>query len=86
MSNEKKRIESIESVTDSNSQQIVAMLYEKAMKNGGKLYQSDLVEATSGLDADIEKSVDEFKALMDNNTWSLCSRPLGKNVVPCKNG
>lgn len=63
MSNEKKNIESIESGTSNNTQQIVAMLYEKAMKNGGKLYQSELVEATSGLDADIEKSVDEFDSI-----------------------
>lgn len=63
MSNENKKIESSESGTSSNSQHIVAMLYEKAMKNGGKLYQSDLVEATSGLDADIEKSVDEFDSV-----------------------
>ena len=63
MSNEKKKIVSIESGTISNTQHIVEMLYEKAMKNGGKLYQSDLVEATSGLDADIEKSVDEFDSI-----------------------
>ena len=65
MSNTNKNVESIESGTSSNSQQIVAMLYEKAMKNGGKLYQSDLVEATSGLDADIEKSVDEFDSVYE---------------------
>ena len=65
MSNENKNIASSESGTSSNSHQIVAMLYEKAMKNGGKLYQSDLVEATSGLDADIEKSVDEFDSVYE---------------------
>jgi len=26
----------------------------------------------------------EFQALLKNDTWSLCSRPLGKNMVPCK--
>ena len=65
MSNENKKIESSESGTTGNSHQIVAMLYEKAMKNGGKLYQSDLLEATGGLDADIEKSVDEFDSVYE---------------------
>ena len=62
MSNENKKIESSET-TSSNSQQIVAMLYEKAMKNGGKLFQSELVDATTGIDSDIEKSVDEFDSV-----------------------
>ena len=26
----------------------------------------------------------EFQALLKNETWSLCPRPLGKNMVPCK--
>ena len=62
MSKEIKKIESSET-TSSNSQQIVAMLYEKAMKNGGKLFQSELVDATTGIDSDIEKSVDEFDSV-----------------------
>ena len=65
MSNENKKIEQIESGTTSNSHQIVAMLYEKAMKNGGKLYQSDLVDATSGLDAENEKYVDEMDSIYE---------------------
>jgi len=24
----------------------------------------------------------EFQALLKNDTWSLCSRPPGKNMVP----
>jgi histone deacetylase 1/2 len=26
----------------------------------------------------------EFQAFLKNETWSLCPRPPGKNVVPCK--
>jgi hypothetical protein len=26
----------------------------------------------------------EFQSLLQNDTWSLCSSPPGKNVVPCK--
>jgi len=26
----------------------------------------------------------EFQSLLQNDTWSLCSRPPGKNLVPCK--
>lgn len=35
---------------DNRSSQIVAMLFDKAKKNGGKLPQSELLEATQGLD------------------------------------
>ena len=35
---------------DNRSSQIVAMLFDKASKNGGKLPQSELLEATQGLD------------------------------------
>lgn len=61
MSNENKNIETNESGTGSISQQIVNELYAKAIKNGKRLYQSDLsdlVEAKSNLDTDIETSVD----------------------------
>lgn len=71
MSNESKKIDTVESeINGTGSQQIVAMLYEKAMKNGGKLYQSDLLDATGGSDADIEKSVAEF----DNVYYELMKR------------
>ena len=71
MSNESKKIDTVESeVNGTGSQQIVAMLYEKAMKNGGKIYQSDLLDATGGSDADIEKSVAEF----DNVYYELMKR------------
>lgn len=61
MSSENKNIDPSESSTGNISQQIVKELYEKAIKNGRRLYQSDLsdiVEAKSNLDTDIETSVD----------------------------
>ena len=75
MSSENKNIESNESGTNVNSQQIIDKLYEKAMKNGRRLYQSDLsdlVEATSNLDTDIEKSVD----VVDNVYGELINRGI----------
>lgn len=75
MSNENKNIETNESGTSVSSQQIVDKLYEKAMKNGRRLYQSDLndlVEATSNLDTDIEKSVD----VVDNVYGELINRGI----------
>jgi len=61
MSSENKNIETSESGTNVSSQQIVKELYDKAIKNGRRLYQSDLsdlVEAKSNLDTDIETSVE----------------------------
>ena len=70
MSNESKKIESIETGAGIGSQQIVAMLYDKAMKNGGKLSQSDLLEATGGSESDIATAVAEF----DNVYYELMKR------------
>ena len=53
--------------TGGNSQQIVAMLYERAMKNGGNLYQSEfdeaLVDATTGTDP--EKLAEEYDSVYE---------------------
>ena len=70
MSNDNKNVESIETGASPGSQQIVAILYDKAMKNGGKLSQSDLLDATGGSESDIEKSVAEF----DNVYYELMKR------------
>ena len=70
MSNDSKNVESIETGASPGSQQIVAILYDKAMKNGGKLSQSDLLDATGGSESDIEKSVAEF----DNVYYELMKR------------
>jgi len=70
MSNESKNVGSTETVASNNTQQIVARLYDKAMKNGGKLSQSDLLEATGGSESDIETSVAEF----DNVYYELMKR------------
>ena len=65
MSHESKNVESIETGASPGTQQIVSMLYDKAMKNGGKLSQSDLLEATGGSESDIETSVAEFDNVYD---------------------
>ena len=70
MSNDSKNVESVETGASPGSQQIVAILYDKAMKNGGKLSQSDLLDATGGSESDIEKSVAEF----DNVYYELMKR------------
>ena len=70
MSNDSKNVESTETGASFNTQQTVAMLYDKAMKNGGKLSQSDLLEATGGSESDIETSVAEF----DNIYYELMKR------------
>ncbi len=75
MSSENKNIESNESGTGNISQQIVNELYQKAIKNGRRLYQSDLsdlVEAKSNLDTDIETSVD----VVDNIYAELISKGI----------
>ncbi len=75
MSSENKNIETSESGTGNISQQIVNELYSKAMKNGRRLYQSDLsdlVEAKSNLDTDIETSVD----VVDNIYAELISKGI----------
>ena len=66
MSSENKTIETNESETGTISQQIVNELYAKAIKNGRRLYQSDLndlVEAKSDLDTDIATSVDVIDSI-----------------------
>ena len=45
---------------DNRSSQIVAMLFDKASKNGGKLPQSELLEATQGLDSSPDKAAAEW--------------------------
>ena len=45
---------------ENRSSQIVAMLFDKASKNGGKLPQSDLLEATQGLDSVPDKAAAEW--------------------------
>ena len=76
MSSENKNIETNESGTSVSSQQIVKELYEKAIKNGRRLYQSDLndlVEAKSNFDTeDIETSVD----VVDN----IYAELIGKGI------
>ena len=47
------------------SSQIVAMLFDKASKNGGKLPQSDLLEATQGLDLPPDKAAAEWDVIYE---------------------
>ena len=58
---------SVVASTGGNSQPIVAMLYERAMKNGGNLYQSEfdeaLVDATTGTDP--EKLAEEYDSVYE---------------------
>ena len=49
----------------SRSSQIVAKLFEKASKNGGKLPQSDLLEATQGLDLSPDKAAAEWDIIYE---------------------
>ena len=51
---------------DNRSSQIVAMLFDKASKNGGKLPQSDLLEATQGLDLTPEKAAAEWDYIYED--------------------
>ena len=48
------------------SSQIVAMLFDKASKNSGKLPQSDLLEATQGLDLTPEKAAAEWDYICED--------------------
>ena len=51
---------------DNRSSQIVAMLFDRASKNGGKLPQSDLLEATQGLDLTPEKAAAEWDYICED--------------------
>ncbi len=53
---------------DNRSSQIVAMLFDKASKNGGKLPQSDLLEATQGLDSVPDKAAAEWDYIYEELT------------------
>ena len=74
MSSESKSKATIESnlTTSSGSQQIVAKLYERAVRNGGKLSSSELQEAVSSLDLDVEKSIEEI----DNVYYELMHKGI----------
>ena len=77
MSSESKNKATIESNVNANSgsQQIVAKLYEKAVRNGGKLSSSELQEAVNSLDLDVEKSIEEI----DNIYYELMHK--GVSIV-----
>ncbi len=77
MSSESKSKATIESNVNANSgsQQIVAKLYEKAVRNGGKLSSSELQEAVNSLDLDVEKSIEEI----DNIYYELMHK--GVSIV-----
>lgn len=61
MTGESKTAEPQGSSVSNRSTQTIAALYEKAMKNSGKLSQSDLDEATQRPDLTLEKSVAEYE-------------------------
>jgi len=50
------------------SSQIVAILFDRASRNSGKLPQSDLLDATQGLDLTPEKAVAEMEFIYDDLT------------------
>lgn len=53
-------------ISGNRSSHIVAMLFDKATKNGGKLPQSDLLEATQGLDLTPEKAAAEWDYICED--------------------
>lgn len=74
MSSESKNKATVETNSNANSgsQQIVAKLYERAVRNGGKLSSSELQEAVSSLDLDVEKSIEEI----DNVYYELMHKGI----------